>query len=255
MIDTHAHINHEKLKDELPEILSSLETSLKAIICPSYDKTTCKTTMDFCQKYEKVFGALAIHPSEDKTYDAEIENFIKVNAKNSKVVAIGEYGLDYHYLPYNKNLQQEVMQKQLEIAKQTKLPSIFHVRDAFDDFIEIIKENKQGFCGGVVHCFDGDIEIAKQLLDLDLMISFTGIVTHKKREELLKALKYVPIDRMMLETDSPYLAPEPFRGKVCVPMYVEKVYDKVCEIKNIDKEELKIIMQNNAKNFFKKLVI
>jgi len=254
-IDTHAHINHEMLANKKEEIIDSLGKELKFLICPSYDKTTCYTTLEFANKYKKVYGALAIHPSEEKTWDEEIKKFIIDNVKNDKIVAIGEYGLDYHYEPYNKQGQQRVMLEQLEIAKQSKVPSIFHIRDAFDDFIPIMKENLQGFSGGVIHCYDSNVENAKKLLDLGLMISFTGLITYKQNDAVREAVKYIPFDRMMFETDSPYLAPEPYRGQVCVPQYVSKVYEKVAEIKKIEIEKLQEIVEKNVKNFFKKLVI
>lgn len=254
MIDTHAHINHDLLKDSLDEISKDLD-KFKAIICPSYDAKTCKTTLEFSKKYEKVFGALAIHPSETKDWNDEIKKFIEKNLENKKIVAIGEYGLDYHFEPYDKKVQEKVFLEQLDIAKQTKMPSIFHVRDAFDDFLSILKENLNGFCGGVVHCFDSDLKNAKEILDLDLMISFTGLITFKKRDELREVVKFVPLDRIMLETDSPFLSPEPFRGRVCVPSYVEKVYEMVAIIKNVDMKVLKEKMRENAQKFFKKLVI
>lgn len=256
MIDTHAHINHEKLEQSFDDIIKSLnEKKLEAIICPSYDFSSSKSSLALSQKYEKVFSALAIHPSETHDYSTEFEKFLKDNLTNSKVVALGEYGLDYHFLPFDKKRQEEVFLSQLKIAKEQKIVSIFHVRDAFDDFIPILKENLNGFCGGVVHCYDSTKEVAKKLLDLGLYISFTGIVTFKKRDELQEVLKYVPQDRFMLETDSPYLAPVPFRGQVCTPIMVEKVYKICAELKQKSFKEIEEITKNNAKNFFKKMVI
>ncbi|MBR1925830.1 MAG: TatD family hydrolase [Clostridia bacterium] len=256
MIDTHAHINHERLESFLPEIINSLnEKKLKCIICPSYDKKSANKALEFSQKYEKVFGALAIHPTESQFYDEEFEHFLTKNLSDKKIVALGEYGLDYHFLPFDKDTQIEVFLKQLNIAKKQKIQSIFHVRDAFDDFLPLLKQNLGGFCGGVVHCYDSSLENAKKILDLGLMISFTGILTFKQREELREVFKYVPNDRFMLETDSPYLAPVPFRGQVCIPMMVEEVYKLSATLKNLKIEELKELLEKNAKTFFKKLVI
>lgn len=235
------------------EILKSLDTELKFLICPSYDVATCHSTVDFVNRYEKVFGAIAIHPSEEKEWNDEIKKFIRDNLINPKIVAVGEYGLDYHYPPYSKQSQQEVMLEQLAIAKEAKLPSIFHVRDAFDDFIPMIKENLAGWTGGVIHCYDSDVRNAEKLLDLGLYISFTGLITYHQNEKVREAVKYIPADRIMLETDSPYLAPEPYRGQVCVPAFVKKVYEKVAEIKNMDMEELQAQTERNVRNFFKKV--
>ncbi len=251
-IDTHAHINHELLKDKKIDEIMKNE---KFIICPSFDINSCKSTLDVCKKFKNVFGALAIHPSDVGDWNDETYNFLKINLKNEKIVAVGEYGLDYHYLPYDKHLQKQIMLSQLDLAKEEKLPSIFHIREAFDDFISIIKDNLTNFSGGVVHCFDGNLSDAKNCLDLGLLISFTGLVTHKKKDDLREVVKYVPVDRIMLETDSPYLAPEPFRGGVCVPDYVKKVYELVSRVKNIPLQDLEQIVEENVKNFFKKVKI
>ena len=256
MIDTHAHINHEKLESVFQNIISDLDANkLEAIICPSYNKKSSFSSFDLSQKYEKVFASFAIHPSETKDYDKEFEAFLKKNLRNKKVVALGEYGLDYHFEPYDKNEQIDVFLEQLKIAKEEKITSIFHVRDAFDDFIPLLKENLNGFCGGVVHCYDSNLENAKKLLDLGLYISFTGLITFKGRDEVREVLKYVPNDRFMLETDSPYLAPVPHRGEVCVPSFVEEVYKLCAELKGMPFEEVENITRNNAKDCFKKLVI
>lgn len=254
MIDTHAHINHDLLKTKLDEIVCDLK-NFEFLICPSYDKKTCETTLEFAKKYPKVFGALSIHPLELEDWNDSVKKFVENNLSHPKIVAVGEYGFDYHYQPFDKQKQREVFLMQLEIAKRSNLPSIFHVRDAFDDFFEALKSGQNGFCGGVVHCFDGSLKDAKTALDFGLMISFTGISTFKNRQDLREIIKYVPTDRIMLETDSPYLAPEPFRGKVCVPSYVQKVYELVSGLKNIKMEKLDEIISQNAKNFFKKVKI
>ncbi len=254
MIDTHAHINHDLLKPYLNEIVDDLK-NFECLICPSYDKKTCETTLEFVKTYDKVFGALSIHPLELKDWNEETKNFIEKNLNNKKIVAVGEYGFDYHYQPFDKTKQEEVFLIQLEMAKKANLPSIFHIRDAFDDFFVSLKNNFSNFTGGVLHCFDGTIQDAKIALDMGLMISFTGITTFKKREDLRDVIKYVPLDRIMLETDSPYLAPEPFRGKVCLPKYVKQVYELVGNLKNVTQENLDEQITKNTKNFFKKLVI
>lgn len=256
MIDTHAHINHEKLKENFDEIIKSLEEKkLEAIICPSYNKESSLSSFELSQKYEKVFSALAIHPSETEDYSIDFEDFLNKNLKNKKVVALGEYGLDYHFTPYDKQKQQEVFLKQLNIAKKEKISSIFHVRDAFDDFIPMLKSELCGFCGGVVHCYDSNLDNAKKLLDLGLYISFTGLITFKGRDEVREVLKFMPTDRFMLETDGPYLAPVPHRGQICTPMMVDEVYKLCAEIKNMPLDELEEITKENAKRCFKKLVI
>lgn len=254
LIDTHAHISCPQMDSVRDEVLNDLnENSVGLIVCPSYDVQTCLSTLQLVDNNEKVFGALGIHPSDESCFNDEIKNFINKNANNPKIVAIGEIGLDYHYENARPKNQEEVMLIQMEIAKKNNLPVIFHVRDAFDDFFNILKSNNNLIGNGVIHCFSGGVKEAEQALDLGFMISLTGSITYKNNISTQDAVKYIPLSRIMLETDSPYLAPVPHRGKICVPKYVELVCQKVAELKNIDYKEVEEQTTNNALSFFTKM--
>lgn len=254
LIDTHSHINSEKLKDELPSILDNLNTGVVGrVICPSYSLDSSQSSLKLALSNDKVFCALGIHPENASEWNDEVKFFIKENCINSKNVAIGEIGLDYHYNTDNKEMQFKCLNEQIEIASKYDLPVIFHVRDAFEDFFEWLKTNRQKFKKGVVHCFEGNAEIAQKILDYDLNISFTGLITFKPRQDIREAVAVVPIQKIMVETDAPYLAPEPFRGKINRPEYTEFVARKIAEIKNIEFEEVENITTQNAYNFFDKM--
>ena len=253
LIDTHSHINHEKLVNELPEILQNLKTGkVKRVICPSFSYSSSITSLEMA-KNENVFCALGIHPEMANEYDTKMEQLLIENANNLKVVAIGEIGLDYHYGQENKDLQFQVLLRQMELAKEFDLPIIFHIRDAFDDFFEFFEKHKDLCKKGVIHCFEGDIEVAKKALSLGLMISFTGLITFKHRENVREAVKYIPLEKIMVETDAPYLTPEPFRHKVNRPEYVELVAQKIAEIKGESVEKVEEITTQNAYDFFDKM--
>ena len=177
-------------------------------------------------------------------------NIIKDLAKNKKVVAIGEIGLDYHYDNTNKELQQKYFINQLEIANEINLPVVVHDRDAHKDILDTLKSIKINNAG-VVHCFSGSVEMAKELLKLGYYLGFDGPITFKNAQKTIEVLKYIPLDRILIETDAPYLTPVPFRGKRNNSMYLVHVIDKIAEIKGLDSEEISNITFNNAKTLFK----
>lgn len=255
LIDTHAHISCEAMKNVKETVLNNLsDDGVGLIVCPSYDFKTCSSTLDVVKQNERVFGALGIHPSEEAVYNNSMKDYISQNLNCEKIVAVGEIGLDYHYQNVIPKRQQNIMIEQMEIAKENKLPIIFHVRDAFDDFFNILSENKNLVeYGGVVHCFLGDKNNAKIALDLGLNISVTGAVTYPKNTSTHEAVKYIPLDRIMLETDSPYLAPQPVRGKMCIPQYVLYVNNFVAELKNINSNIVEEQTTKNALQFFYKM--
>ncbi len=254
LIDTHSHINSEKLADVLPEILENLNSQVVGrVICPSYSFESSVTALGLANSTEKVFCALGIHPDNCLEYSVDFERFLRENANREKVVAIGEIGLDYHTTTGNKQKQFDALNKQIEIASEFNLPVIFHIRDAFDDFFDWLKDNRSKFGQGVVHCFEGDSEIARKVLDFNLLISITGLVTFKPRADIREAVGVIPLERLMVETDAPYLAPEPFRGKVNRPEFTEFVARKIAEIKGVDFETVAEITTQNAYKFFDKM--
>ncbi len=256
LIDSHSHINDDKLKEMMPKILEDLEIGkVSRVVCPSCTFEGAKSALQVAKSNDKVFCALGIHPDYCTQFDTEVAKYFTQYATHDKVVAIGEIGLDYHcgYDEVKKNAQFEALNKQIDIAGQFNLPIIFHVRDAFDDFLPWLEKNRHRFCKGVVHCYDADMTSAKKLLDLDMMISFTGIITFKPRQQLREVVSMVPLERMMVETDAPYLAPEPFRGTPNHPQNSYIVAQKVAEIKGVSVEHVCLTTTENAYKFFDKM--
>ena len=254
LIDTHAHINVEKMADILPEILQNLDKGpVERVVCPSFSLESSITSLGLAESEQNVFCALGVHPENCLEYDADCESFLVKNAEKDKVVAIGEIGLDYHYGTQNKKVQFEVLNKQIDIANRYNLPVIFHIRDAFPDFFTWLEQNRGRFGKGVVHCFDGDEVIAKKLVEWGLFVSFTGLATFKPREDIRRAIEAVPLDRIMVETDAPYLAPEPHRGQINRPEYTYFVAQKIAQIKGLTFDEVAETTTKNAYEFFDKM--
>jgi len=256
LIDTHSHINDEKMADILPEILQNLNTeTVGRVICPSFSFESSISSLGLANSQSRVFCAIGVHPDNCLEYNQNVAKFLRENANNPKVVAIGEIGLDYHTNRDTKRTQFDALNKQIAIASEFNLPVIFHVRDAFDDFFEWLAQNRDKFDRGVVHCFEGDSEVAKKVLDFDLMLSITGLVTFKPRQDIRSAVKVIPLEKLMVETDAPYLAPEPYRGKINRPEYTELVARKIAELKGVSFETVAEITTQNAYKFFDKMRI
>lgn len=254
LIDTHSHINVDKMSDILPEIIANLDTgAVNRVICPSFSLESSVTALGLAESQPKVFCALGVHPENCLEYNADCEAFLVRNAGQDKVVAIGEIGLDYHYGIDNIEAQFVALNKQIDIARRFDLPVIFHIRDAFDDFFDWLEDNRHRFGRGVVHCFEGDRATAERLLSFDLMLSFTGLVTFKPRADIREAVAIVPMDKFMVETDAPYLAPEPYRGQINRPEYTELVARKIAEIKGVSLAEVAAASTQNAYKFFDKM--
>ncbi|MBE5746306.1 MAG: TatD family deoxyribonuclease [Clostridiales bacterium] len=250
LIDTHAHLNDGRYNNEkLNEIINNLkDNNIEKVITVSYDKESCFRNLEICNKFNGIYMSIGVHPS-NSFENLDFLNEIKLN---SKIVAVGEIGLDYHYENINKIEQKECFIKQIKFAYLNKLPIIIHLRDAYEDMLNILKEYKEYLIyGAVVHCYSGSVEYAKELLKLGLYISFTGVITFKNAKKSLEVIKEVPLDRIMIETDCPYLCPEPFRSQLNEPKFVNLVFEKIAEIKNIDKEKLDEILRENTRKFFK----
>lgn len=250
MIDTHAHLNFSDFDGDLDEvILGSFENGLENIIVVSSSLENSRQSIEVVKKDKRLFAAVGIHPEEIDTADkfSEIEDL----AKRDKVVAIGETGLDYFYLKGEsidvKKKQRELFEKHIELAEKLNLPLIFHNRDSDDDFYEIVKDRK---VRGVVHCYTGDWSFAQKILNLGFLISFTGIITFPKTEKIHEAIKNIPLEKIMVETDSPLIAPVPYRGKRAEPWMVKEIIQKIADIKGISFEEVDQKTSSNAKVFF-----
>jgi len=249
IIDSHAHL--ESLEDLEEKISRAKDQKITNIVSISSSVNSSKNTIGIAENYDMVYSSVGIHPHNADQFNDQSINELEKLSKNSKVVAIGETGLDYHYLNSTKEIQIRCFKSHLNLSKKLSLPVIIHVRESDTDLINSIKE--ESFPGdlGIIHCFSGNYETAKIYLELGFYISFSGIVTFKKAEELREAASKLPIDRILVETDSPYLAPVPYRGKPNEPCNVRYVVEKIAEVRNISFEKAAQQTAENAIRLFK----
>ena len=250
LIDSHCHLYDKKFDDIRPEILESLEKSdLYCITCG--DDINSSLECAHLAQNKNIFATVGTHPHEAKNFkDSDLEEYEKL-AQNKKVVAIGEIGLDYYYDFSPREKQIEILKKQILLADKLSLPCVFHVREATKDFLDIVKEFKGHFHSGVVHSFNGSLDTAKILLDNGFYLSFNGIATFKNARNVLEIIREIPLDRFLIETDSPYLAPEPHRGEINQPKFVHLVAKKIAEVKNKDVDEIINLANENTIRLFK----
>lgn len=249
MIDTHSHINFEDYRENFEGFISDLKNNnIQNVIIPGVEPSTFDEITSLCEKYEMLYGAIGVHPSEYQTYNETTEKRIYELAKHKKIVAIGEIGLDYHYGADTKEEQKEILKKQLQLAQELQIPVLIHDREAHEDCFNIINEFKLKEI--VFHCFSGNSEFAKKCLEKGFYIAVGGVVTFKNAKDLKEAVKIIPTDRLLLETDAPYLAPVPFRGKLNSPVYLKHIAQEIALLKRISVEEVEEQTTINAKRIF-----
>lgn len=252
LIDSHAHLDSRRFDGDREEtIRRAREAGVERIINIGFDRNTIPTTLELAERHSFIYAAIGWHPVESIHMREEDLAWIESLAAHEKVVAIGEIGLDYHWDTSPKEVQHQVFREQIRLAKRLGLPVVIHNRDAHADVVRLLKEENAGEVGGVMHCFSGSWEIAKMCLDMNFYISFGGPVTFKNARVPKEVLAKVPLDRLMIETDCPYLAPEPYRGKRNEPAYVSLVADAAAQIKGIDRDELVNITGQNSLNCFR----
>ncbi|OLA77465.1 MAG: hydrolase TatD [Candidatus Melainabacteria bacterium 35_41] len=249
MIDTHSHINMiEGLSlDEI--IKNAFDNGIDKIIVPSAYPADMENIMDLVNKYDNVYGMLGIHPSEVKSWDDSFIEKIKNYAKNSKIAAIGEIGLDYYWDKSFNDLQKEVFIKQIKLANELNLPIDIHDREAHKDTYDIIQEHNNG-SKVIMHCFSGSVEFARECVKAGFYLGIGGVVTFKNAVKMKEVAKDIPLERILLETDAPYLTPVPFRGKENQPAYVKYVAEEIASLRGISVEEVAQITTENAKTVF-----
>lgn len=255
-IDTHAHLTDSRYDGEGANIIKDLKNeNIKYIINIGYDRQSSDGSVEFAREFDNVYAAVAIHPHDCLNAGEEDFAAFAGYAKHPKVVAIGETGLDYHYdnCPPPQE-QKKVFIRHLELAYSVNLPIIIHLRDAYADMYDILCANKSLLTyGGVLHCYSGSAEMAKKYLDLGLYISFAGAVTFKNARGLIDAVKAVPADRLLTETDCPYLTPEPHRGELNYPAYVKYVAKKLAQIKEMNESDFCLQVSRSARALFKRI--
>ncbi|WP_110926071.1 TatD family hydrolase [Bacillus massiliglaciei] len=251
LFDTHVHLNAEQFDEDLNEVIERMgDAGVSHVVVVGFDRPTITRAMELAEENEFMYAAVGWHPVDaiDMT-EADLE-WIEELSSHPKVVAIGEMGLDYHWDKSPKEIQKVVFRKQIRLAKRVKLPIIIHNREATSDVIEILKEEGAEEVGGIMHCFSGSAETAKECLEMNFYISLGGPVTFKNAKKPKEVAEAVPMDRLLIETDCPYLAPHPYRGKRNEPAYVKLVAEKIAEIKQMSLEEVAEATTANAKKLF-----
>ncbi len=250
-IDTHAHLNFEKFKDDYKEVINrAFKADVRAIINVGSNLETSKKAIEIADEYPSgLYVSIGLHPIHVKEEDFEILEYEKL-VKNPKVVAVGETGLDYYYDRQSAEAQKELFRKHLNLAQKFVKPLILHSRDASDDVLSVLMEEKNDLMG-IMHCFQGNWNFAKVILDLGLYISFTGLITFSKNSETMEVIENVPLDRLMIETDCPYMSPEPYRGRRNEPAFVVEIAKKIAEIKKLSLLKVAEQTSKNAEKLFK----
>ena len=249
LIDSHAHLVS---LENLPEVLQrAQENNINKIVSISSDIPSTEATISLAEEYDYIFATTGVHPHSADQMSEEVLIGIDHFAENDKVVAIGETGLDYFYMNSEKEVQIDSFTEHIRLGKKHNLPIIIHVRNADQDMIEILTKESAADTPGVIHCFTGDYDTAKKYLDLGYYIYFSGIVTYKNSEEIREAAKKIPKDKILNETDSPYLAPVPHRGKPNGPSYVKHVAETISDVRGISFDEIAEITKANAEKLFR----
>ncbi len=246
IFDSHSHYDDNRFDKDRDELLSGmLLSTVSYIMHASTDINSAQFGLKLADKYQNIYTSVGIHPLDlDKLEGDTLEKIEKIARENEKVKAIGEIGLDYHYEPFDKELQKKIFAKQVELANKLDLPVIVHLREATQDGMEILKKYKPK---GVVHCFSGSAETASEVLKLGMYIGFTGVLTFKNSKKARRAASVVPLNRLLLETDCPYMAPEPFRGKRCDSRMISEIAKTAAEIYNFSPQEILDATCENAK--------
>lgn len=251
LFDTHAHLNAEQFDEDLNEVIErAKQKGVENMVIVGFDRPTITRAMELVEEFDFMYAAVGWHPVDAIDMTDEDLAWIEGLARHPKVVAIGEMGLDYHWDKSPKDIQKEVFRKQIQLAKRVKLPIVIHNREATADIVEILKEEGAYEVGGIMHCFSGSVEVAEECLAMNFYISLGGPVTFKNARKPKEVAEAVPLDNLLIETDCPYLAPHPYRGKRNEPSYVKLVAEEIAELKGITYEEVAKKTTENAKKLF-----
>ncbi|GAB6159188.1 TatD family hydrolase [Desulfotomaculum varum] len=251
LIDSHAHLDNERFNHDRPEVMARCSRELTALINVGYDLASSQRSIALAEKYTFVYAAVGVHPHDAKDAPADYRQQLTELAAHPKVVAVGEIGLDYYYDLSPREVQQKVFREQLQLAKELQLPFIIHDRDAHGDILQILQQAAPYPAAGVMHCFSGSWEVARACLKLGLYISLAGPVTFANAGKLQEIARRVPLERLLVETDCPYLTPVPHRGKRNEPAYVRHVVEYIARLRQMPPEELARITAGNTVDLFK----
>lgn len=252
LIDSHAHLDDEKFDKDRDEVIKSFkENNLELVINVGADLESSKKAVQLSKEYDSIYAAVGVHPHDASEIDSNTLEILRELSKEEKVVAIGEIGLDYYYDNSPRDLQKEWFRKQIKLAKELDLPIVVHSRDASQDVFDIIsEESEEGKLRGVIHCFSESVEMAYEYIKLGFYISLGGPVTFKNAKVPKQVAKEVPLENLLIETDSPYLTPEPNRGKRNEPKNVRYVAETIANLKEMSYEKLKDVTNQNTKRLF-----
>ncbi len=252
IIDTHAHYDDKAFREDRDELLHHMNREgIDTIVNIGCSMDNSREIVEMVNNYDFLYGTVGVHPSDiDELTDADIKELEQLST-NEKILAIGEIGLDYHYENVVKELQKKWFVEQLKVAKRRKLPVVIHSRDAAKDTLDIIKEYHNGETLGIIHCFSYGVEMAGEYLKMGYYIGVGGVVTFNNAKKLKEVVEYTPLDRIVLETDAPYLAPVPYRGKRNCSLYLAYVAEEIASIKNVSVEEVCRITYQNAHDVYR----
>lgn len=250
LVDSHCHLDFPELAENLPQVIERMaEAGVGAALCAGVTLERFPAVLAIARKYPHIFAAVGVHPDTQEGLEPDVETLVRL-ADDPKVVAIGETGLDYYRLQGDLEWQRKRFRIHIEAAKACSKPLIIHTRAARDDTLKIIREERAGVIGGVFHCFTEDSETAWTAIDLGFHVSFSGIVTFKNAVELKKIAAELPLDRILIETDAPYLAPVPHRGKLNQPAFVSHVAAELARLRGIPVDELAAATTANFRRLF-----
>ena len=251
IFDTHSHYNDEQYDEDRDVVISSLaEAGVRSVVNISASWQDLMDTLSLIEKYPQIYGAVGIHPDHVGELNEERIKEMHEYCRLDKVVAVGEIGLDYHWMVEPKEVQQEWFRRQLDLAKAEGLPVVIHSRDASQDTFDIMKAEHAGSTGGIIHCYSGSVEMAKEYVKLGYYLGVGGVVTFKNSKTLKNVVREIPLSHLVLETDCPYLAPTPHRGKRNSSAYLPYVVKEIAALKDISTEEVEEITWNNARKVY-----
>ncbi len=252
IFESHAHYDDEAFDEDRDRLLEGLrENGIGYVVNIGANIQTTKNTIGLAEKYPFIYGAAGVHPSDADELNEENFAWLKDQCSHPKIVAVGEIGLDYYWNEPDREIQKKWFERQLNMAREVGLPVIIHSRDAAKDTLDIMKAADAADMGGVVHCFSYTKEVAKEYLDMDYYFGIGGVVTFQNAKKLKEAVEYIPMEKILLETDSPYLSPAPYRGKRNSSLHIPLIAKQIALIKGMDYDEVVHITEENAKRLFR----
>ena len=252
LFDTHVHLNARQFKKDKEEVIErASEVGVNRMVVVGFNDETIPLAIEIAEQYDSIYAAVGWHPVDAIDYEDKHLDYLRSLSHHEKVVALGEMGLDYHWDTSPKDVQENVFRQQIQLAKEVNMPIIIHNREATEDVIRILQEENAAEVGGIMHCYSGTIEQIQPCLDMNFYISLAGPVTFKNAKEVKKVAQHIPLNRLLIETDAPYLAPHPYRGTRNEPAFVTKVAEEIALLREMDYEELCQITTRNALDVYR----